>query len=500
MPRTTRTQALLTPQRSVITLDPSRWARSYQKPTLLALLGGRRRDGTVVPPRDRMIDVWHRGGGKDYTWLKGTSLKMLERPGSYYHGFPTMVQGRSILWDGITEQGTSYLDVFAPELIAERNETVLMIRLKPANGFKIGSTWQILGMDNLQKRRGYNPAGIVLSEYQDMPPSTFEEIFEPRLLTNRGWAGFCFTPRGENHAFKLWESARIDPEWFTDFRTIDDTKKDGPGETGEPVITEAHIERLRRRGVPEELIQQEYYCSFKGSLIGAILAGVLAQARRDGRITAVPWEVNLPVKTAWDLGKGDGTAIWFYQVQSGQGGRMYRFIDYWFGRGMDMADCCRVVRQEKAYLYNDHVGPWDLDHDFGMGQTRKDIAADLGVPFRVAPRMLLEDAIDATRTIFSRCVFDERKCSAPQKGGPSGLAALGGWRFEWDRIKEEFSTKPVHDANSHAGDAFRTFAVAPCDHNDDEKRRTQQTHAAMNWNPHTWATGEQPGRYALGAT
>ena len=57
---------------------------------------------------------------------------------------------------------------------------------------------------------------------------------------------------------------------------------------------------------------------------GAIYGEVLAKAREEHRITSVPM-IRLRVDTAWDLGVGDSTAIWFSQSV----GREVRLIDYY---------------------------------------------------------------------------------------------------------------------------------------------------------------------------
>ena len=61
------------------------------------------------------------------------------------------------------------------------------------------------------------------------------------------------------------------------------------------------------------------------AVVGAYYGKLLAAAERNGRIASVPWEPALPVHTAWDLGIGDSTAIWFCQRL----GRDVRLIDYY---------------------------------------------------------------------------------------------------------------------------------------------------------------------------
>lgn len=60
------------------------------------------------------------------------------------------------------------------------------------------------------------------------------------------------TPRGMNHGYTLHEMARRDPSWFCQLLTVDDTG----------VISHEDIEAERRAGMSDDMIAQEFYCSF----------------------------------------------------------------------------------------------------------------------------------------------------------------------------------------------------------------------------------------------
>ena len=75
-----------------------------------------------------------------------------------------------------------------------------------------------------------------------------------------------------------------------------------------------------------------------------------------------------------------------------------------------------------------------------------------GIRTRITPRLGLEEGINAARTIFSQCWFDERRCEV-------GLRALQFYKREWKDKQGQFAA-PVHDWASHGADAFRYFAVA----------------------------------------
>ena len=66
------------------------------------------------------------------------------------------------------------------------------------------------------------------------------------------------------------------------------------------------------------LFEQEYYVSFDAAIPGSIWGDLLRRADIDGRITSVAHDPDFPVHTAWDLGRTDDTAIWFFQLIAGE--------------------------------------------------------------------------------------------------------------------------------------------------------------------------------------
>ncbi len=215
--------------------------REYQIPTWAARHGGIKRS----------VKVWHRRAGKDLDDFNYTLDQMLRRVGNYWHVYPYYAQARKAIWEGKTKDGTSYLDFVPPELIASRDKQQMSFQLKN------GSIWRLVGADNPDSLVGAGPVGVVYSEYSLQKPSVSEYI-RPMILENNGWEAYNFTPRGENHAYKLLEMAKDNPNWYVSILTVDDTG----------VITQAQIDEERKQGKSEEIIQQEYYCSFKGSIEG----------------------------------------------------------------------------------------------------------------------------------------------------------------------------------------------------------------------------------------
>ena len=58
----------------------------------------------------------------------------------------------------------------------------------------------------------------------------------------------------------------------------------------------------------------------------------------------MPWEPKLPVHTAWDLGKRDATAIWFFQIT----GLEIRLIDFYEMSGAPLSHYAGHLFERKA--------------------------------------------------------------------------------------------------------------------------------------------------------
>jgi hypothetical protein len=200
----------------------------------------------------RAVIVWHRKSGKTKTVLAVCIKEMFKRVGMYFHCFPEYSQGRKIVWEGMDGEGFPFLQHFPPtELASPPNNTEMKVEIKN------GSIYRIIGADNYESSIGPNPIGIILDEYSlsDRYKAAWDH-WRPILAQNGGWAIFCFTPRGRNHAYDIYQIARANQDWFCELLTADQTQG----------ITKEAIEKERRDGMSDDLIEQEFYCSFKSSI------------------------------------------------------------------------------------------------------------------------------------------------------------------------------------------------------------------------------------------
>lgn len=403
------------------------------------------------------------------------SVEALKRVGAYYYLFPKYAQGKKIIWQGRDKDGRAFLDYIPSALIKDKNETEMRLE------FTIGSSLQIIGTDNIDSIVGTNPIGCVFSEYSLQNPRAWD-LIRPILRENGGWAWFIYTPRGRNHGYRLFRMAKSNPNWHCLHLTIRDTFKDDARSI--PVLTDADIEEERAEGMDEDLIQQEYFCSFDGSVQGSYYARQLALAHQQDRITTVPWITTLPVFTAWDIGVGDSTAIWFLQLA----GDEVRFIDYYEAHGHGAEHYHKVLR-EKPYAYEAHWLPHDAAKtEWGTGKTIREQLTKMGVqPIRIVPKLSIDDGIQAVRKVFPRFRFDQRACQDTEYNGHSGLDCVAFYHKEWDEERQCYGDKPEHDWSSHGADALRMAAVMI---RDTQPAKIVHRRAAMLFNPLTWAEDE----------
>ena len=345
----------------------------------------------------------------------------------YAYIAPFFNQAKDIAWE--------YLKRYtAPIPGATPNESELRVDLPG------GRRIRLYGADNADRMRGIYLDGVVLDEPAQMEPRVWSEIIRPALADREGWAVFIGTPMGRNAFHDRYETAKGDPAWRASlFRA---------SETG--IIPQAELDAARRDMTPEQY-EQEFECSFEAAIVGAYYGRELAAAEKDKRITSVPWEPRSQVWTAWDLGIGDSTAIWFAQ----QVGNEVRIIDFIENSGVALSWYAAEIheRRQRGWVFAEHLLPHDAEaRELGTGKSRMETLDGLGIRGKLLPADKVDDGISAARMLLPRCWFDAERCRR-------GLEALRQYRTEWDDKRKVFRDRPLHDWTSHAADAFRYLAM-----------------------------------------
>jgi hypothetical protein len=406
--------------------------------------------------------VAHRRAGKSVACIMDlihATLKSKKKDARFGYVAPTYTQAKDVVW--------SYLKEYTHRIPGvELRESDLSVI------FPTGSRIRLYGSDNHDRLRGIYLDGVVMDEYADMAPQAWAQVIRPALADRKGWATFIGTPKGRNSFFEIYDYARNNPdEWFSLQLRAD--------ETG--ILDREELESARRVLTPEQFAQ-EFLCSFDAAIVGAYFAKELDEAQNAGRITDVPYDPLLPVHTAWDLGVGDSTAIWFFQVSRAE----VRVIDYYEASGYGLPHYAAVLTS-RGYNYGTDYLPHDAQaRQLGTGRSLWETLHSLTnrIP-RVLAQQNLMDGINAARVSIASCWFDTYKCH-------DGLEALRAYRADYDDKRKAFTDRPRHDWASHGADAFRYLGLAwrqmqpekppppPTDHWDRAFQRASQS-TAESW-------------------
>ena len=337
---------------------------------------------------------------------------------------PTYRQAKNVAWD--------YIKEYAGRIPGVRfHETELRCDLPT------GARISLLGAENPDSLRGIYLDGCVMDEVADMPQNVFPEVLRPALSDRKGFCIFLGTPKGHNAFYEKYEEAVANDDWLAAVYRASETS----------ILDQEELDAAKVM-MSRDQYAQEFECSWNANVPGAVYGKELEEAQADGRVTNVPYNPASKVNTFWDLGIGDSTSIWFTQNV----GRAVHVIDYYEARGEGLPHYCKVLAS-KNYLYGEHNAPHDIEvRELGTGKSRREIAWDLGLNFRVVPKLPIEDGIHAAQMLIPRLYFDREKCKY-------GLECLRQYHRAYNERTRSFRATPVHDYSSHAADAFRYLAV-----------------------------------------
>ena len=344
----------------------------------------------------------------------------------YAYIAPTYKQAKSIAWD--------YLKFYTKNIPGTKwNESELRCDL--VNGARI----TLLSSENFDSIRGIYLDACAIDEVAQVSQGLIDEVIVPALSDRKGKLFLIGTPKGMNNIFyDYYQKAQSDPKWFLYKAKASETK----------IVDEEELSNaLTVMGTAK--YNQEFECSFIGNLEGSIYGDLVQELDDKGNIGAVPYDPSLPVNTAWDIGYNDSTSIIFFQLLNHQ----LNIIETYENDNEALPHYIKFL-QDKDYIYDTHYGPHDLDvTEFSNGKTRREVASALGVRFRIAPRILLEDGIHAVKMILPRCKIDSNNCA-------DLLIALRHYHRKFNDKERIFKSKPVHDFSSHMCDALRVLATA----------------------------------------
>jgi hypothetical protein len=371
------------------------------------------------------VVVAHRRMGKTVSainhLIKDALLNQKEAP-RYAYIAPTYGQAKRVAWD--------YLVKYAEPLGGTSNISELRVDFW-------GRRIQLFGSDNPETLRGQYFDGVILDEIGDQNPKIWTDIVRPSLADRKGWCMFIGTPKGHNHFKELRDRAVKEDGWgLLEFKA---------SETG--VVDDTELKAAKNE-MGEDRYRQEFECSFDAPIQGSYFGEIINELEDKKHMQEIPREELSRTFTAWDLGMGDSTSIWVAQLV----GTEVRLLDYYENHGVGLDHYVKWIK-DNDYLKAEHILPHDVRvRELGTGKSRMEMLEESGLEVKIAPRMGLDDGIQAVRRLLPRCWFNVPKVQ-------TGLNCLRNYRRDYDEKRKIFYERPLHDWSSHGSDAFRYLAL-----------------------------------------
>lgn len=395
--------------------------------------------------------ICHRRAGKTVATLNDQIRRaVVERKadGRYGFIFPQRNQAKDTAW--------RYLKRFAEPLIAGKpSESDLRIDLVT------GGMIRLYGADNPDALRGPYFDGVVFDEFGDMFPDVWFEIVRPMLADRHGWATFIGTVKGVNAFWELFEKAQADPAtWFAMMLKA--------SETG--ILPAAELADMRH-DMGEDRYRQEMECDPNVAIKGAFYADEMRAMDAEGRIRPLVIDRDIRVRTGWDIGRTDSTAITFWQCV----GNERRLVDYYEAAGKiitSYADVLYDKKHEHGWKYAEHYWPHDMAaHMLDSDKSRIEMMREKGVVGEIVPAHEVLEGVNVVRKMLGRTYIDPVRCKRI-------IDALRQYKRAWDPKLQMFRSEEYKDWTNNGVDAVRTFAVGfddrtPLDPKADRRRRSE---------------------------
>jgi phage terminase large subunit len=202
---------------------------------------------------------------------------------------------------------------------------------------------------------------------------------------------------------------------------------------------------------------------------GAYYARHITKAENEGRIGDFPYDPNLVLETAWDIGVDDYTAIWFIQND----GEMVTVVDYYEASGdgvpqivtacmpelipdkLEAKERLDAIGRVEPYRYDMHYLPHDVKvREWGPGAKERSLTLmEHGVkPIHPGVAAKPDDRIASVRALLPRVRFN--RTTRVMKG----VNHLRRYGRKFNEMMG-FYTGIDHNLHSHAADAFGEYAV-----------------------------------------
>lgn len=377
--------------------------------------------------------ICHRRCGKTVACVAELVLRAIytkKKNAQYAYICPFRSQAKAVAWN--------YLVEMTAGLAVDVRVSELSVTLP--NGAKI---W-LSGSDNVNALRGIYLDGAVLDEFAQCRPDLLEAVIMPCLLDRKGWLVIIGTAYGRlNQFYEYYEKSKTDPNWFhADIKIYDSH-----------VIPLDEQERIKG-SISDAKWRQEFLNDFSAELVGTYYASLINEAEQNHRISdLINVDYALPTHVSFDIGRGDNTAVWFWQetphginvidFYQTNGQPAQHYIDYLKGTPYKLATI-NLPHDAKAKTFATQKST--------LEQFVHAFEANPDIQVQIVPRLSVEDGIEAVRQILPYTHF-----LLPNTF--YGVECLRVYRKQYDEKNRCFSNTPLHDYSSDAADSFRYLAI-----------------------------------------
>lgn len=196
-------------------------------------------------------------------------------------------------------------------------------------------------------------------------------------------------------------------------------------------------------------------CDFFVGNVGSYFTREVTKMHDENRIMSdLKPRPDLPLHTAWDLGRSDATAIWFFQIV----GNYVHLVHYFQESDRPMSyfvEYAEKYRQNYGCRFGMFFGPHDIKQEtqgWEYTESRLKQARAAGYHFQVTPKVNFGDGIEQMRFVMDRMRIDKKECAL-------GLRAIREYSRKYDEVLQKYSHLPVDAWYTHAMDALRYLCV-----------------------------------------
>ncbi len=395
--------------------------------------------------------ICHRRAGKTVAAVNDLQEKTLAlklppehagNPPRFAYMAPTRVRAKDIAWQYLKRYSECIPGI-------KKSESELFIEY-PNKG-----RVTVYGADN-SRGMGLYLDGIVFDECDEIPPAV-DDVIMPALADRKGWAVHMGILRGRHNLYKRFEKFKGDKDHFQAMLRASESK----------ILDAEELARLKKM-MGDNAYAMQMECDVNVSVANAIYGAQMDCVRREGRVSTVAFDPQVPIDFFFDIGHsigGDDWSVWAVQLVNRDILAQAYFAKtgevpaYYAGKCLSLANTANLT-MGTVYL------PHDGARKDRQGRTAVDDLRAAGiVRIKVVPRTpVLWDSINHLRALLPRFVFDSKRCGETWTLGeqemPSGLDCLDYYTKKEDASTGIITDVPVHDQYSHGADALRTFAEA----------------------------------------